>query len=122
MQRKRRPHRRDVIGVFFSTAALLGLSLTRSHAEDNRIGDDPDSCQPPAVMMISASWCGYCRKARRFFQDNDIAFEEIDAEQTSDDGVKAVYKRFGVPYIMVGGDHVEGFDEPRLRQLLCLPQ
>ena len=70
--------------------------------------------------MISTSWCGYCRKARTFFNIHAIEFEEIDAELTSSPGIRETYRRNGVPMIIVGATEVRGFNERRLRQILCL--
>lgn len=80
-----------------------------------------ESCREQPVVMISTSWCGYCRKARQFFNDNNIAFEEIDAEQTASPGIRETYRRTGVPLIIVGATEVRGFNERRLRQILCVP-
>lgn len=80
-----------------------------------------ESCRDQPVVMISTSWCGYCRKARQFFADNKIDFEEIDAERTTSPGIRETYRRTGVPLIIVGAEEIRGFNEPRLRRALCLP-
>ncbi|MCU7918094.1 MAG: DUF4124 domain-containing protein [Candidatus Thiodiazotropha sp. (ex Epidulcina cf. delphinae)] len=64
------------------------------------------------VVMYSASWCGYCKKARRYFKKNAISFEEYDVE-TSMRG-KRDYKKLGrggVPIILVGKHRLNGFSE-----------
>ena len=38
------------------------------------------------VVMYSTTWCGYCKQARNYFQQNNIAFAEYDVEK-SDKGV-----------------------------------
>lgn len=80
-----------------------------------------ESCREQPVVMISTSWCGYCRAARTFFNENRIDFDEIDAERTQSPGIRETYRRTGVPVIIVGATEVHGFNERRLRQLLCLP-
>jgi len=80
-----------------------------------------ESCREQPVVMISTSWCGYCRKARQFFNDNRITFEEIDAEQTTSPGIRETYRRTGVPLIIIGATEVRGFNERRLREILCVP-
>lgn len=79
------------------------------------------ACREQPVVMIATSWCGYCRQARAFFEANNIDFEEIDAEATSSPGIRETYRRTGVPLIIVGAEEVRGFNERRLRRLLCLP-
>jgi mycoredoxin len=34
------------------------------------------------VTMYSTTWCGDCRRAKRYFQEWGIAYEEIDIERT----------------------------------------
>jgi thiol-disulfide isomerase/thioredoxin len=33
------------------------------------------------VTMYSTSWCGYCRKARQVFTQQNIPFRELDIEK-----------------------------------------
>jgi len=33
------------------------------------------------IRMYTTSWCGDCRRSKRFLQDHQIAFEEINIEQ-----------------------------------------
>ena len=33
------------------------------------------------IRMYSTTWCGDCRRSKRFLQEHQIAFEEIDIEQ-----------------------------------------
>lgn len=62
------------------------------------------------VVMYSASWCGVCRKAKRYFEENGIAYTAYDIE-TSSKG-KADFRRLGargVPVILVGRQRMNGF-------------
>jgi len=62
------------------------------------------------VVMYSTVWCGYCKKARRYFRENKIPFQEYDTE-TSAKG-RADYKKLngaGVPIILVGKKRMNGF-------------
>ncbi len=106
------PSRRALAIAVFAAAATPVLSPAPTCAE---------SCREQPVVMISTSWCGYCRKARQFFNDNQIAFEEIDAEQTASPGIRETYRRTGVPLIIVGATEIRGFNERRLREILCVP-
>ena len=68
--------------------------------------------QPEQVVMYSASWCGYCKKARAYFQSHAIAFNEYDVE-TSAKGQQD-YARLGahgVPVVLVGRQRMNGFSE-----------
>ena len=64
------------------------------------------------VVMYSASWCGYCKRARTFFHANSIPFKEYDVE-TSPEG-KRDYENMhgkGVPIIFVDKEKLQGFNE-----------
>ena len=62
------------------------------------------------VVMYSASWCGYCRKARNYFNTHGVSFNEYDIE-TSAKG-QHDYQQLGargVPVILVGSQRLNGF-------------
>jgi len=64
-----------------------------------------------SVVMYSTSWCGYCKKARRHFEANNIPFKERDIEK-SEKAAKAFKKlgARGVPVILIDGRRMNGFD------------
>lgn len=62
------------------------------------------------VVMYSTAWCGYCKKARRYFKKNRIAYTDYDIDK--DAKAKARYKQMGargVPVILVGNRRMNGF-------------
>ena len=62
------------------------------------------------VVMYSASWCGVCARAKRYFDNNNIPYIEYDVE-TSPQG-KRGFERLngnGVPIILVGNKRMNGF-------------
>lgn len=64
------------------------------------------------VVMYSTSWCGYCKKARRYFLQQNIPFEEYDVEKSAKG--KKDYKALGgrgVPIIVAGDRTMNGFSE-----------
>jgi len=71
-----------------------------------------------SVVMYSVVWCGVCKKARRYFIDNGIAFSEFDVE-TSQQG-REDFERLGgrgVPIILVDDARMNGFNATRFAQL-----
>jgi glutaredoxin len=74
------------------------------------------------ITMYSASWCGYCKKARAFLTDQGIPFEEKDVETTpgasaelAASAAKAgVQTGGGVPVFVVGDRILQGFDPDAL--------
>ncbi len=65
--------------------------------------------QSKKVVMYSATWCGVCKEAKRYFEDNDIAYREYDMEN-SEKGRRDFkkYKGKGVALILV--DHQRMID------------
>jgi glutaredoxin len=62
------------------------------------------------VILYSTSWCGYCKKARNYFNKNNIAFTEYDVEKSARG--KRDYKAMNgtaVPIILVGDKRMNGF-------------
>lgn len=70
------------------------------------------------VIMYSTKWCGYCKKASRYFKQNNIPFKEYDIESN-----KAAKKRYdalggsGVPLILVGKKRMQGFSVKRFQSI-----
>ena len=60
--------------------------------------------------MYGTSWCGYCKKARRYFAAHGIPFKEFDVENSSKG--KRDYEKLrakGVPVILIGKKCLNGF-------------
>jgi len=63
------------------------------------------------VTMYSTSWCGYCKKARNYFNKKNISYVEYDIEK--DQRAKHEYDLLGgkgVPVILVGKKKMNGFN------------
>jgi len=70
------------------------------------------------VVMYSTTWCGYCKKARRYFKEKGIPFVEYDTE-TSKKG-REDYRKLngtGVPIILVGKKRMNGFSPSGFERL-----
>jgi len=82
------------------------------------ISREPRRAKSKKVVMYSASWCGVCARARRFFQAEGIPFSELDIEKSQ--SARRDWKRMnatGVPVILVGGKRMNGFSEKRFMGL-----
>lgn len=74
------------------------------------------------VTMYSASWCGYCKKARAYLTEQGIPFEEKDVEKTPGASAELAAKAAqagvqtggGVPVFVVGDRILQGFDPDAL--------
>jgi len=70
------------------------------------------------VIMYSTTRCGVCKRAKKYFRKNNIAFTEYDVE-TSSKG-KRDFKKLkgrGVPIILIGKKRLNGFDVSRFKQI-----
>ncbi len=70
------------------------------------------------VVMFSASWCGYCKKAEAYFKKNNIRYTNYDIEKSPKG--KRLYKQLrasGVPVIIVGTKRMNGFSESGFERL-----
>lgn len=70
------------------------------------------------VIMYSTSWCGYCKKARNYFNLNNIPYVDYDIENNKQ--AKSEYDAIGgsgVPVILIGDRRMNGFSAARFVQL-----
>ncbi len=70
------------------------------------------------VVMYSAVWCGFCKKARRYFVANRIPFIEYDVDK--DMRAKRRYQKLGangVPVILFKGRRMNGFSEAGFKRI-----
>jgi len=70
------------------------------------------------VVMYSAAWCGFCKKARRYFVANRIPFVEYDVDK--DMRAKRRYQKLGasgVPVIFFKDRRMNGFSEAGFRSI-----
>lgn len=73
------------------------------------------------VVMLSASWCRYCRQARRFFVSEHVNYCEYDIEQTPEGEELYARSRFGaIPVIFVRGETLIGFDRDEITRVLIV--
>ncbi len=74
------------------------------------------------ITLYSTSWCGYCRRARSWFQSQGIPFVEKDIEKDPEGAVEYKAKANGyggVPLIDVNGTTVRGFDQRQVAALIA---
>jgi len=71
-----------------------------------------------SVIMYSAEWCGVCRRAKRFFNQNKIAFKEYDIDKSEE--AKRKYKLLnarGVPVIFIDDIRLNGFSARQFKTI-----
>lgn len=86
---------------------------------------DPEYLKEPVktstsknVSMYSAAWCGVCKKAKKYFNKNNISYVEYDIDK--DKAARQRYKKMGargVPVIFVGDRRMNGFSVAAFKQM-----
>ena len=64
-----------------------------------------------SLLVYSASWCRDCREAKRFLAKHNIAFQEIDIEQTpgaAEEVEENVGKR-AIPQFVLDGKWIQPY-------------
>ena len=74
----------------------------------------------PNVIMYTTPTCVYCKSAKEFFKQNNVAFIEKDVvvDLQARDAMVKKSGQLGVPVIDVDGNIVIGFDRRKLEKLL----
>ena len=72
------------------------------------------------VKIYTTPTCIYCKMAKQFFKENNVAYEEKDVASDAEAREEMIKKseQMGVPVIEIGGEIVIGFDKERLSELL----
>jgi glutaredoxin len=62
------------------------------------------------IVLYSATWCGYCAKAKAYLQGKGISYENIDIDTNAG---KTAFAQAGggrgVPLLLAGGKRIQGF-------------
>ena len=98
--------------------AVVGLTWPRPAPQALRCGIDVEP-NDDTIVMLSASWCGYCRRARAYLQARDIAHCEYDVEQTAEGRRRfAELPQRVVPVFEIRGERLFGFNRTEIEQTL----
>lgn len=74
------------------------------------------------ITIYTTVTCMYCKMAKEFFREHNLAYEEKDVGQdaVAREEMLTVSGQMGVPVIVVEGekDPIVGFNKPRLIEVL----
>lgn len=72
------------------------------------------------VIIYSTPECKYCQRAKAFFQEHSIPYEEKDVSSSEEFLDEAVFKsnQMGVPVIEINDQIIVGFNQERVVSLL----
>jgi glutaredoxin len=86
------------------------MRSTSSHGNASTKAGNKTFSNKTKVTMYSTAWCGYCKKAKKYFQAKGIPFVEYDIEKNA--RAKRDYDALGgkgVPVIVMGKKRMNGF-------------
>jgi len=65
------------------------------------------------IKIYTTSWCPYCKAAKRYFEENNWNYEEIDIEKEgiSRQDLLKIGKGTSVPQIVIDGKPIGGYDD-----------
>ncbi len=74
------------------------------------------------VILYSTSWCGVCKRAKSYMNQNGIRYTEYDIEKT-EKGRRdyTAMNGKGVPILLVGDRRMNGFSAQKLEAMLATP-
>ncbi len=73
-----------------------------------------------AVTVYSTPTCGYCRMAKNYLKEKNVAFTDYNVATNSEKAQEMVRKsgQMGVPVLDVNGKIIIGFDRGAIDQAL----
>ncbi len=76
--------------------------------------------QPEKLIIYSTPTCPYCKQAKEFFKEKNIAYEEKDVASDSVARQEMIEKskQMGVPVIMLHNEIMVGFNREALTKWL----
>lgn len=108
--------KRAMYGLVLAVAAMFGTSaITISDA----MAADAAKASPQVIMYATKS-CGYCAKARAYFQSRNVTWDERDIEDST-----KVWDEWhelggvGTPLILIDGERFQGFNQAQLDSALA---
>ncbi len=72
------------------------------------------------VTIYTTPTCAYCKMTKKFFDENDVEYEEKNVAGDQDAAKEMMQKsgQMGVPVVDVDGEIIVGFNKEKLSELL----
>jgi glutaredoxin-like protein NrdH len=79
------------------------------------------------VKVYALSTCPYCKRTKKFLEENKVSYDCTDVDLLDDDAQESVLQeiekvtgRRSFPVVLIGAEVIVGHDEERLRRALGL--
>lgn len=95
--------------------AIVGDFWGGSAASPDQLRTLAAAMQPDEILMFKTDWCPYCRQARGWLDRHGFGYRTCDIETEA--VCTQAFERLGgerVPYLIVKGQHIKGFDPDEL--------
>ena len=71
------------------------------------------SVNAPTVEIYETNWCGYCKKAKKFFRSRGIKFKSYNIENDAAAArrMMTLTRRKAVPFVVINGHPIQGYSE-----------
>lgn len=96
--------------ITYASTTVLSNESTTMH--------DKNAFASKKIIMYSATWCGICKQAKKYFKKKKLAFIDYDIDKS--EKARRDYKKLkarGVPVILVGKKRMNGFDVKKFESM-----
>jgi glutaredoxin 3 len=78
----------------------------------------------PTIKIYSTPTCPFCIKAKEFFKENNLEYEDINVAGNHEAAREMIEKsgQMGVPVIDIGNNIIIGFDLPKIKKALGMEE
>ena len=82
--------------------------------------EDAVAVNSPSVEIYETSWCGYCNKAKNFFDSRGIDFVTYDIEKDEQAArrMRSLTNLQAVPFVVINGQGISGYSVAAYEQAL----
>ncbi len=113
------PWRRLVSLILVVGAVWGGMQLFEAWSAQRRGSEVASLARAGDIVMVSSVTCPYCKQAREWFTEHEVAFSECFIE--TEPACAAAYRALqspGTPVVVVRGQRQLGFDARRVAEAL----
>ena len=110
---------RSLVGLLLLALFAGGLPAANRYFNELTLVEGHGQKIKTPIIMYSTRWCSYCKKAREYFRRHQFSYVEydIEASATNLENFRALNGN-GVPLILVGDRHMQGFTPQSFEALL----